>query len=119
MQTLEEYQSYRGLWSAVLIQTLADLRPKVFPTGVPRIKDTGNPKKNAKQIEKAYKKREEVRKTYIANKAYARRWMASKSKKPATFLWIRDALGLDPKVLRDFAKDPEVIELLLSGKLKL
>lgn len=119
MQKVEEYQSYRGLWSAVLIQTLADLRPKVFPTGVPRIKDTGDPKKNAKQIEKAYKKREEVRKTYIANKAYARRWMASKSKKPATFLWICDGLGLDPKVLIRWSKDPEKIELLLAGKLTL
>lgn len=117
--TQEEYKSYRALWSAVLTQTLADLRPKVFPTGVPQIKDTGNPKKNQKQIAKAYKNREEVRADYVADRAYAIRWMASRSRKPASFLWICDQLGLDPRVLREFAKDPEKIKLLMAGKLKL
>jgi hypothetical protein len=115
----EEYESYRGIWCAVLLQTLSDLRLKVFPTGVPNIRDTGNPKKNAAQIRKAYKKREEVRLDYIANRAYARRWMASKSTKPASFLWICTCLDLNADRIRSFAKDPEKINLLLTGKLKL
>lgn len=113
----DDDNNYRGLWSAVLLQTLADLRPKVFPTHVPRIKDTGNPKKNAAQIRKAYKKREEVRLDYIANRAYARRWMASKSTKPASFLWVCTCLDLDPDILREIATNPDLIEKLLTGTL--
>jgi len=115
--TVPNYKSYRGLWSAVLLQTFADLRPREFPTHVPKIKDTGNKKKNAAQIRKAYKKREEVKKDYIANRAYARRWIASKSRKPASFLWICDCLDLDPDILIEIASSPESIDQLLSGGL--
>lgn len=110
-------KSYRGLWSAVILQTFSDLKPKVFPTHVPRIKDTGDPKKNAEQIRKAYAKREVNRRTQVANRAYARRWIASNSRKPATFLWICDCLDLDPKLLREIATDPKRIDQLLAGDL--
>lgn len=118
-KVIEEYACYRGIWSAVLLQTLADLRPRKFPEGVPKIKDTGDRRKNRKQIEKAYRKRAEVKRDYIVNMAFARRWIASKSRKPATFLWICDQLDLNPKVLRKLAKDPEAIDLIFKGKLKL
>lgn len=121
MQRINEYESYRALWSAVLLQTLADLRTKEFPkaTDVPKIRDTGNPKENKLKLKLAYKRRDMVRKTYIANKAYARRWMDSKSRKPASFLWICDQLHIDADRLRYFSMNTAKIELLLSGKLPL
>ena len=81
---------------------------------MPRIKDTGDPKKNAEQINKAYKKREKARLIYIANQAYARRWMASKSQKPASFLWICWCLDLDPDILRYIAANHDKVDELVN-----
>ena len=115
---ITENDSYKAIWGAVILQTLADLRPRTFTQGEPKIKDTGDPRKNAKQIEKAYRKREEVRLDYIANRAYARRWLDSKSRKPASFLWICEHLDIDPEPIRAISRDHERIEMLLTGKLK-
>lgn len=111
--------NYRGLWSAVMLQAFADLKPRKFLTPTPLIVATGNKAADDKRMKCLLQNRRHTQREWDHTRATAHAWVFSDNSKPCSFIWICEHLDLDHEWLRKMAASNDGIDSVLLGNRRL
>lgn len=111
--------NYRGLWSAVVLQAFADLKPRKFLTPTPLIVATGDKARDDKRMKCVLQNRRHTQREWDQTRESAYAWIFSNSTAPCSFIWICEHLNLDYEWLRKIAINKEGLDSMLLGNRRL